>query len=115
MKKIITIILMLILTFTLCGCKKTENKADTSLSEGETVITGTVESVSGNILIISDGEGGRYSFYYSDEVDVVEKGYYVVDLSANYFDGKKVSVICSEEIMETYPAQLKNERMLIVK
>ncbi|MBQ8503178.1 MAG: hypothetical protein IJ491_02750 [Clostridia bacterium] len=115
MKKAIAIILSFIFILSLYGCRKSDNKADLSLQQGETSITGIVEQVNGNTLIISDGEGGRYSFYYSDEVACVIDGYYVMDLSADFFKSKRVSVICSSEIMETYPAQLKNERMLIVE
>ncbi len=115
MKKIMLIFTVtVLLAAALCGCAKPENRADVSVKSGETEITGTVEKVSGNILLISDGEGGRFSFCYSDEVEVVEDGYYVVDLSANSFKGKKVTVICSAEIMETYPAQLSGERMIII-
>ncbi len=115
MKKMICIATVLFTFCTLCACSKPENRADTSLREGETAISGKVEQVRGNILVISDGKGGRYSFCYSDDIEVVDDGWYVVDLAADSFKGKKVTVICSEEIMETYPAQLKNERMLIME
>lgn len=115
MRKILFIALTLIFIFSLEGCSKPENRADTSLKEGEIKITATVEKVNGNILTLSDGEGGRYSFCYSDNVAVVVDGWYVTDMSADSFKGEKVTVICSSEIMETYPAQLKNERMLIVE
>lgn len=115
MKKIILMLLALVISVSFYACSKTENKADVSLKEGETKITGTVEQVNSSILIISDGKGGRYSFCLSDEVEVVEDGYYVVDLSADSFKGKKVTAICSSEIMETYPAMLKNERILIIE
>lgn len=115
MKKLFVLFLVLILTFSLACCKKTENKADTSLKEGEISISGTVEQVNGNILLISDGKGGRYSFCFSDDTEVVVDGYYAIDMSADSFKRKKVTVICSAEIMETYPAQLRNERMIIVE
>lgn len=116
MKKfmIMVLTLFLALSFACCG-KPQNNRADTSLKEGETEITGKVEEVNGNILLINDGEGGRYSFCFSDEVEVVVDGYYVVDLSADSFKGEKVTVVCSAEIMETYPAQLSDERMIIIE
>lgn len=115
MRKILFIALTLIFIFSLSACSKPENRADTSIKEGEIKITATVEKVNGNILTLSDGEGGRYSFFYSDEVEVVVDGFYVTDMSADSFKGEKVTVICSNEIMETYPAQLKNERMIILE
>lgn len=115
MKKILSLVLIFVFTFSLSACKKTENRADTSLKEGEIKISATVEKVNGNILTLSDGEGGRYSFCFSDEIEVVVDDFYVVDMSADSFDGKKVTVICSSQIMETYPAQLKNERMIILE
>ncbi len=115
MKKIICAILAVVMLFALTACGKAENRADTTLREGETKITGKVESVNGNNLLISDGKNGKYSFFYDESITVVEEGYYVVDYAADYFDGKTVSVICSEKIMETYPAQLTGERMIILE
>ena len=115
MKKTIIMLLTLILALSLFACAKIENRADISLKKGETKITGTVEQVNGNSIVIHDGKGGRYSFTYSDEVNVVEGGYYVVDLAADSFMGDEISVICSEEIMETYPAMLSDVRIIIAE
>lgn len=115
MKKLIALLLVLILSVTLFACGKPENRADTSLRSGETEITGKVEQVSGNTIVIHDGEGGRYSFTYSDEITVVENGWYVVDLSADSFRGKEIMVVCSDCIMETYPAMLSDVRMIITE
>ncbi len=115
MKKLIALLLILILSITLFACGKPENRADTSLRSGETKITGTVEQVSGDSIVMHDGKGGRYSFTYSYEITVVEDGWYVVDLAADSFRGKRISVICSEQIMETYPAMLSDVRMIIAE
>ena len=113
MKKIAVIILSLTLVMSLVACGKNENRADTSLRQGETSISGKVESVKGDTLLICDDKGARYVFSYSDEVTVVCDGWYVVDLSADSFENKDVTVICSQQILETYPMQLQNERMII--
>lgn len=115
MKRFIILFLTVFCFLNLSACTKSENIADTSIKPGEIKITGTVEQVNGNSVVISDGEGGRYSFYYSDKITVVEDGYYVVDLSADSFKGKRISVICSSQIMETYPAMLSQERMIIIE
>lgn len=115
MKKLIALLLVLILSVTLFACGKPENRADTSLRSGETEITGTVEQVSGNTIVIHDGKGGRYSFTYSDEITVVENGWYVVDYTADHFKGMEIVVICSDRIMETYPAMLSDVRMIITE
>ncbi len=115
MKKTVCIILTAVLLLCLTACSKPENKADISLREGETKITGKVEKVNGNTLLISDGHDGKFSFFYDESIVVVEDGYYVVDYTADSFKGKMVSVICSDKIMETYPAQLTGERMIIIE
>lgn len=115
MKKFTVAVITLIMAFSLFACAKSENRANVSLKEGETKITGTVEQVSGNTVVLQDSKGGRYSFTYSDEIDVVEGGYYVVDLAAASFKGERISVICSEQIMETYPAMLSDVRIIIIK
>ena len=115
MKKIAVIILSLTLVMSLAACAKSENRADTSLEQGETSISGKVESVSGNSLLICDDKGARYVFSYSVEVTVVCDGWYVVDLSADSFNNKDITVICSQQILETYPMQLQNVRMIITE
>ena len=113
MKGFSAFILALVLIISLVACSKNENRADTSLKEGETSISGRVEEVNGNILVICDKDGAKYHFTYSDEVTVVNDGWYVVDMTADSFYNMDVTVICSQEILETYPMQLQGERMLI--
>ncbi|MGN0448403.1 MAG: hypothetical protein ACI4GC_07655 [Acutalibacteraceae bacterium] len=115
MKKVLTVLLSLIFSVAFFSCSKSENRADTSLKSGEIMISGTVESVIGSSLLITDKDAGKYVFDYSDEVEVVIDGYYVVDMTADSFKGKEVAVICSEEILETFPMQLTGERIIIIK
>ncbi len=99
------------------ACVRDDNKANTSLQEGEMVLTGKAEKVSGNhITLKADGNSisDKFYFYYTDEVTVVENGYYVMDLAADSFEGKEISVICSEMVQETYPAGLTDVRMIII-
>lgn len=114
MKKAVAVILLCV-TFIFCSCAKNENRADTSLKDGETSISGIVEKVEGNSLLIRDSEGSKYYFTYSDDVQVVQDGWYVVDMSADSFQGMDVTVICSQAISETFPMQLNNERMIILE
>lgn len=115
MKRITAFLLVMFFIFCFAGCVKRENRADTSLRQGETYLEGDVESVSGSSLLIKGDDGSKYYFTYSDEVETVIDGWYVVDMSADSFKGKNIKVICSSEIMETFPAQLKGERMIIVQ
>ncbi len=114
MKKATSLLLVLMFIFLFTSCGKSDNRADTSLREGETYINGKVEEVYGNSLLITDDDGGKYYFSYSDEVEVVVNGWYVTDMAADSFNGKQVTVICGEDIMETFPAQLTGERMIII-
>ncbi len=105
----------LMLTFN--ACVRDDNKADTKVHEGEMLLTGKAEKVSGNhITLKADGNSisDKFYFYYTDEVTVVENGYYVMDLAADSFEGKEISVICSEMVQETYPAGLTDVRMIII-
>lgn len=119
MKKTISILLVLILMLSLACCGKNENKADTSLKDGETKITGVVSSMSGNLLTLSSEDkkeiSDKFTFSFSDDIVVVEDGYYVVDYTADTFYGKEITVICNSLIQETYPAGLTDVRMIIIK
>ncbi len=99
------------------ACVRDDNKADTRVHEGEMVLTGKVERVSGNTITLKTEKSNisdKYRFYYSEDVTVVEGGYYVMDLAADSFEGKEISVICSELVEETYPAGLTDVRMIII-
>lgn len=116
MKKVFIILTAVMLALSLAACSpKSDNKADTSLKEGETLLSGKVEEVYESSFLLKGEGSDRYYVSYSDEVHVVEDGYYVVDLAVDSFKGEKISVICSSEIMETYPAQTKDVRMIILE
>ena len=121
MKKTLALLLTVILALTFFGCAKRENRADTSLKEGEMMLTGYVTESYGSTLLLEKTDDGEWQDFVSDRVYVtigdntefVIDGWYVTDLSADYFEGKYISVICSELVLETYPVQLQNERMII--
>ena len=121
MKKTLALLLTVILALTFFGCAKRENRADTSLKEGEMMLTGYVAESYGSTLLLEKTDDGEWQDFVSDRAYVsigdntefVIDGWYVTDLSADYFEGKYISVICSELVLETYPVQLQNERMII--
>ena len=121
MKKTLALLFTVILALTFFGCAKRENRADTSLKEGEMMLTGYVAESYGSTLLLEKTDDGEWQDFVSDRVYVtigdntefVIDGWYVTDLSADYFKGKYISVICSELVLETYPVQLQNERMII--
>lgn len=116
MRKTICLLMAVIMGLTFSACAKRENKADTTVGEGEVMLTGKITEVKGNYMLLESRESSlcdKFSFSFSDEIIAVEKGYYVVDLTADSYLGKTVSVICSESIQETYPAGLSDVRMII--
>lgn len=116
MKKILIILTAAILALTFAACTpKGDNKADTSLNDGEILLSGEVEEVYESAFLLKGEGSDRYYISYSDKVQVVEDGYYVVDMTVDSLKGKKVSVICSSQIMESYPAQTSGERMIIIE
>ncbi len=128
MKRLAVIFLagLMCFTFACCGGEKTptdapdqggnsKNKAMITVNEGEMILIATVKEVNGNSLLLADEKGSEYVFNYSDEVTVVEDDYYVLDLSADYFAGKNVTVIVSDQVQETWPMGLTGERMIIIE
>ena len=119
MKRLTMIFLSVLMIAVLTGCGAAmfdpDNIADTSLRDGEMKLSGKVTEVSGETILIEDEKGGRYTFGYSDEITVVEDGYYVVDLSADSFRGKRVTVIANQSVMETWPMMLSDVRMIITE
>ena len=118
MKKLAVILLSVLMIAVSAGCRAATfdpNVADTSLREGEMKLSGKVVEVREEALLIEDEKGGRYTFAYSDDITVVEDGYYVVDLSADSFKGKKVTVIANQSVMETWPMMLSDVRMIITE
>ncbi len=120
MKKILAVTLTLVLALSLFACAKKENRADTTLKEGEILLSGYASESFGKSLLIEKAEGydwpidsDRAYVSLGENIQFVVDGWYVTDLSADYFEDKYISVICSEEVAETYPVQLQNERMII--
>lgn len=122
MKKAITLILSAVIIFSLCACAKPENRADTSLKEGEIMLSGYVAEATENTILLEKCDGYDWENYVGErayvtvgsDIQFVVDGCYVTDLTADYFKGKYISVICSELVLETYPVQLQNERMIIL-
>ena len=122
MKKTIAILLLVIFVMSFCACAKLENRADTSLKDGEIMLSGYVAESYGNSLLLQKTDGYDWVDYVSDRafvniginMDFVDDGWYVTDLSPDSFVGEYISVICSETVLETYPAQLQGERMIIL-
>ena len=122
MKKTLALLLTVILALTFFGCAKRENRADTSLKEGEIMLSGYVAEATENTILLEKRDGYDWEAYVGDRVYVtvgsdiqfVVDGWYVTDLTADSFKGKYISVICSESVLETYPVQLMNERMIIL-
>lgn len=117
MKKIITIVLAAVLLTGLCACMRDGNVPDTEPREGEMMLTGEITKVSGSLMLLESDDSSisnKFTFGYTDSITVVENGAYVVDLSADSFEGKSISVICSELVQETYPAGLTDVRMIII-
>ena len=122
MKKIITVILAVLMIFSLSACAKRENRADTSLKEGEIMLSGYVAETYGNSFLLERAEGYEWQDFVGDRAYVsigehtefVIDGWYVTDLTADSFRNKYISVICSDTVLETYPVQLTGERMIIL-
>jgi len=122
MKKTIAILLSVIFVMSFSACAKPENRADTSLKEGEIMLSGYVAESYGSTLLLQQAEGYDWEDYVGDRVFVsigdntefVVDGWYVTYLTADYFEGKYISVICGEYVLETYPTQLQGERMIIL-
>ena len=122
MKKMIAVILTVLVLFSFSACVKRENRADTSLEKGEIMLSGFVSESYGNSFLLEKTDGYDWEEYVGDrayvsidaDTEFVIDGWYVTDLTADSFEGKYISVICSENVRETYPVQLQNERMIIV-
>lgn len=117
MKKIIAIVLATVLLISFAACIKGENTPDVSLLEGEMLLEGKITKVSGNLMLFESDNSSisnKFTFGYSYTINVIENGAYVLDLSADYFKGKRVSIICSRLVQETYPAGLSDVRLIII-
>lgn len=118
MRKMIAAVFAVLLILSLAGCVNNPGQAVTKLNEGEMMLTGKVTKVSSNLMTFETEESSisdKFYIGYSDSVTVVEDGEYVVDCAAYYFKGKRINVICSELVEETYPAGLTAVRMIIIQ
>lgn len=117
MKKVTAIVMIILAVLSLSACSADGNKAEITVGQGEMMLSGKVTKVSGNSLLLECEDSNicdKFHLYYDSEVVVVEDGYYVVDLAADYFENKEISVICSNLVQETYPAGLTQVRMIII-
>ena len=122
MKKTLALFLAIILALAFVGCTKNGGKADTSLKDGEIMLSGYVSESYGSSLLLQQTDGYDWQDYAGDRVfvnigektDFVVDGRYVVAVASDSLEGKYISVICSEYILSTYPAQLQSERMIIL-
>ena len=122
MKKTLAFLLTTVILVSFFGCAKPENRADTSLKEGEIMLSGYVAETYGNSFLLERAEGYEWQDFVGDRAYVsigehtefVIDSWYVTDLAADSFEGKYISVICSDTVLETYPVQLTGERMIIL-
>ena len=122
MKKTFVILLAIAVLVSFFGCAKPENRADTSLKEGEIMLSGYVAESYENSFLLEKADGYYWEDYVGDRAFVsigehtefVIDGWYVTDLTADSFEKKYISVICSDTVLETYPVQLTGERMIIL-
>ncbi len=118
MRKAISLVMTILLIFSLAGCTKNPNEAVAKPGEGEMMLTGKVTKVSGNLITLETSDSSisdKFYIGYSEDITVAENGAYVADCTADSFKGKTVSVICSELVEETYPAGLTEVRMIIIQ
>ena len=122
MKKFIAVLLVLLISVSFYGCR--EENADNTImpGEGEIKLTATVKQATdtesyGATLLLCDADGKEYVFGCDENVTIIENGaeISVLDSYADYFTGKKVTVIVSELMQETYPLGLTGERVIIIE
>lgn len=126
MKRAIVIFLaaFMCISFACCG-KDTESNTDATYLptqkaeivydvENEQMIIATVKQVNGNSLLLVDGNDNEYVFNFSENVKVVKGENYVFKAKASDFAGKKVTVIVSNQIQETWPMGLTGEKFIII-
>ena len=122
MKKIIALLLSLVISVSFYGCK--EEKTDETIipGEGEIKLTATVKQATdtepyGATLLLCDADRMEYVFGCDENVTIIENGVQInlLDSCADYFTGKKVTVIVSELMQETYPLGLTGERVIIIE
>lgn len=125
MKRAVVVLLAVLMCLSFACCGKSETNTDATYVpkqkaeigydyETEMMIIGTVKEVNGNALLIVTDDGQEYSFGFSDKVKVVEDEYYVFRPKASDLAGKKVTAIAGNQVQETWPMGLTNERLIII-
>jgi len=124
MKKAVVILLMILMCFSFACCgKKTatdtsyvapKEEAQISIGENEMILIATVKEVNGDSLLLEAETGEEYVFGFSKNVKVVKDSYIIRDMTAKDFLNKKVTVVVSSEVQETYPMGLTGERFIII-
>ena len=124
MKKAVVILLAVFMCFSFACCGKEKTSTDARLSnqkaeitydaDTEMMLVGTVKEVNGNSLLIVTDDNQEYVFGFSNEIKVVEKENYVYNPQAKDLLGKKVTAIAGNQVQETWPMGLTNERMIII-
>lgn len=117
MKKVTVMILAAFVLMSLVACIGDGRVPEMKPGDGEMMLNGRITKAGGSYMLLETDESSisnKFSFSYSDTIEVVENGAFVVDLSADSFVGKDVSIICSELVQETYPAGLIDVRMIII-
>ena len=124
MKKAVVILLAVFMCFSFACCGKEKTSTDARLSNQkaeisydsntEMMLVGTVKEVNGNSLLIVTDNNQEYVFGFSKNVKVVENEYYVYNPKASDLLGKKVTSIAGNQVQETWPMGLTNERLIII-
>lgn len=124
MKKAVVILLAVFMCFSFACCGKEKTSTDASYSSekaeitydatNEMMLVGTVKEVNGDSLLIVTDNENEYSFSFSKKIKVVQDEYYVYNPQAKDLLGKKVTVIVGNEVQETWPMGLTNERVIII-
>ena len=125
MKRAVVILLAVLMCLGLACCGSTETitdatympkqKAEISINtETEQIILATVREANGDSLTLVTDDGQEYIFSFTEKVKVVEGEYYLPAVKASDLVGKRVSAVVGNEVMETYPMMLTNERLIIL-
>lgn len=124
MKRAVVILLALLMcvSFACCGKEKTSTDASYSSEKAEItydatkemMLVGTVKEVNGDSLLIVTDNDQEYVFGFSKEIKVVQNEQYVYNPQAADLLGKKVTAIAGNEVQETWPMGLTNERVIII-
>ena len=124
MKRAVVILLAVLMCVSFACCGKSETPTDARPSGQKAEITydatkelmlvGTVKEVNGDSLLIVTDNKQEYIFSFSKNIKVVQNEQYVYNPQAADLLGKKVTAIAGNEVLETWPMGLTNERVIII-